>query len=100
MHFESTLRIAASTAVKAGAEELGMPAMPIISGAGHDACYMSRVAPTGMIFIPCEDGISNNEIENATCEDCGSDATSCGRWWSAPMVCRQAAAALSSNPGN
>ena len=61
-------------AVKAGAEELGMPAMPIISGAGHDACYMSRVAPTGMIFIPCEDGISHNEIENATREDCGAGA--------------------------
>ena len=59
-------------AVKAGAEELGMPAMPIISGAGHDACYMSRVAPTGMIFMPCEDGISHNEIENATRDDCGA----------------------------
>jgi N-carbamoyl-L-amino-acid hydrolase len=59
-------------AVKAGAEELGMPSMPIISGAGHDACYMSRVAPTGMIFIPCEDGISHNEIENATRGDCGA----------------------------
>ena len=59
-------------AVKAGAEELGHPAMPIISGAGHDACYMSRVAPTGMVFIPCEDGISHNEIENATRDDCGA----------------------------
>jgi N-carbamoyl-L-amino-acid hydrolase len=59
-------------AVKAGAEELGFASMPIISGAGHDACYMSRVAPTGMIFIPCEDGISHNEIENATREDCGA----------------------------
>ena len=49
-----------------------MPAMPIISGAGHDACYMSRVAPTGMVFIPCEDGISHNEIENATRDDCGA----------------------------
>jgi N-carbamoyl-L-amino-acid hydrolase len=33
---------------------------------------MSRVAPTGMVFIPCEDGISHNEIENATREDCGA----------------------------
>ena len=36
----------------------------IVSGAGHDACQMSHVVPTGMIFIPCENGISHNEIEN------------------------------------
>ena len=59
-------------AVKKGAEELGFSAMPIISGAGHDACYLSRVAPTAMVFIPCEDGISHNEIENATKEDCAA----------------------------
>jgi N-carbamoyl-L-amino-acid hydrolase len=59
-------------AVKKGAEELGFDAMPIISGAGHDACYLSRVAPTGMVFIPCEDGISHNEIENATKGDCAA----------------------------
>ncbi len=35
------------------------------SGAGHDACYVSKVAPTSMIFIPCVDGISHNEIEDA-----------------------------------
>jgi N-carbamoyl-L-amino-acid hydrolase len=59
-------------AVKKGAEELGFEAMPIISGAGHDACYLSRVAPTAMVFIPCEDGISHNEIENATKGDCAA----------------------------
>lgn len=59
-------------AVKKGAEELGFDAMPIISGAGHDACYLSRVAPTAMVFIPCEDGISHNEIENATKGDCAA----------------------------
>ena len=59
-------------AVKKGAEELGFDAMPIISGAGHDACYLSRVAPTAMVFIPCEDGISHNEIENATKDDCAA----------------------------
>jgi len=37
----------------------------MISGAGHDACYLSRVAPTSMIFIPCVDGISHNEVEDA-----------------------------------
>ncbi len=59
-------------AVKKGAEELGFEAMPIISGAGHDACYLSRVAPTAMVFIPCENGISHNEIENATKGDCAA----------------------------
>jgi len=59
-------------AVKKGAEELGLAAMPIISGAGHDACYLSRVAPTAMVFIPCEDGISHNEVENATKGDCAA----------------------------
>jgi N-carbamoyl-L-amino-acid hydrolase len=37
----------------------------IVSGAGHDACYMANVAPSAMIFIPCVDGISHNEIEDA-----------------------------------
>jgi N-carbamoyl-L-amino-acid hydrolase len=37
--------------------------MDIVSGAGHDAVYMSMLAPAGMIFIPCKDGISHNEIE-------------------------------------
>ena len=39
------------------------PAIDIISGAGHDACYISTVAPTSMIFIPCVKGISHNEAE-------------------------------------
>ncbi len=52
-------------AVRAAAEAAGLGHRDIISGAGHDACYISRVAPTGMIFIPCKDGISHNEIESA-----------------------------------
>ena len=43
----------------------GMKIMPVVSGAGHDAVYMARLAPAGMIFIPCKDGISHNEIEDA-----------------------------------
>ena len=43
--------------------------MDIVSGAGHDAIYMARIAPTSMIFVPCEGGISHNEIENAKPED-------------------------------
>lgn len=56
-------------AVRSGAETAGFSHMDIISGAGHDACYISRVAPTGMIFVPCENGISHNEAEEATPED-------------------------------
>jgi N-carbamoyl-L-amino-acid hydrolase len=51
--------------VAAAARKLGYSNMPVISGAGHDAVYMSRLAPAGMIFIPCKDGISHNEIEDA-----------------------------------
>jgi beta-ureidopropionase / N-carbamoyl-L-amino-acid hydrolase len=52
-------------AVAKAAEALGYSNMPAVSGAGHDAVYMARLAPAGMIFIPCKDGISHNEIESA-----------------------------------
>ena len=52
-------------AVRRGAETLGYSHMDAVSGAGHDAVYMARLAPAGMIFIPCKDGISHNEIEDA-----------------------------------
>ncbi|MBF5003095.1 Zn-dependent hydrolase [Diaphorobacter caeni] len=52
-------------AVRRGAETLGYSHMNAVSGAGHDAVYMARLAPAGMIFIPCKDGISHNEIEDA-----------------------------------
>ena len=55
-------------AVRKAAEAHGMSHRDIVSGAGHDACYISRVAPTSMVFIPCEDGISHNEVENTTPE--------------------------------
>jgi N-carbamoyl-L-amino-acid hydrolase len=56
-------------AVRVGADRFGFSHRDIISGAGHDAVYIAKVAPAGMIFVPCEDGISHNEIENATLED-------------------------------
>lgn len=59
-------------AVREGARLAGYSHRDIVSGAGHDAIFMAGVAPTGMIFIPCEDGISHNEIENVTQEDCAS----------------------------
>ncbi|AXE95561.1 Zn-dependent hydrolase [Paraburkholderia terricola] len=52
-------------AVKRGADTLGFSSMDVISGAGHDAVYLARVAPAAMIFVPCKDGISHNEIEDA-----------------------------------
>ncbi len=51
--------------VREGAQALGYTARNIVSGAGHDACYMSKVTPTAMIFVPCIGGISHNEIEDA-----------------------------------
>jgi N-carbamoyl-L-amino-acid hydrolase len=55
-------------AVRDAAESLGLSHMDIVSGAGHDACYIARVAPTGMIFVPCVDGLSHNEAEAITPE--------------------------------
>lgn len=52
-------------AVRKAADQHGLASMEIVSGAAHDAVYVSRVCPTGMIFIPCKDGISHNEIEDA-----------------------------------
>jgi beta-ureidopropionase / N-carbamoyl-L-amino-acid hydrolase len=52
-------------AVRDGARALGLSAMDVISGAGHDAVYLARIAPAAMIFVPCKDGISHNEIEDA-----------------------------------
>lgn len=51
-------------AVASGAAKFGYSSMEVVSGAGHDAVYMARLAPAGMIFIPCKDGISHNEIED------------------------------------
>jgi N-carbamoyl-L-amino-acid hydrolase len=50
------------------AEKLAIPHMDIASGAGHDARYLHYFCPTGMIFIPCKDGISHNEAEAVTPE--------------------------------
>jgi N-carbamoyl-L-amino-acid hydrolase len=58
--------------IAASAERNGFSTREIVSGAGHDAFYLARVAPSGMIFIPCEDGISHNPIESATREDCAA----------------------------
>lgn len=56
-------------AVDRAAAKLGLARMPIVSGAGHDACHVARITPAGMIFVPCAGGISHNETESATPSD-------------------------------
>ena len=56
---------ACMAAVRDAAQRLGYSHMDLISGAGHDAMYLSLVCPAAMIFVPCKDGISHNEIEDA-----------------------------------
>ena len=51
--------------IRRGAASRNLTVMDIVTGAGHDAVYMASVAPTAMIFVPCKDGISHNEIEDA-----------------------------------
>ncbi len=55
--------------VEQAAAKLGYPARKIISGAGHDAVYVSRSIPTAMIFTPCKDGLSHNEAESIEPEE-------------------------------
>ena len=54
--------------VRATAQKLGYSHMDIVSGAGHDSCYINRIAPTVMIMCPCVDGLSHNEAEEITPE--------------------------------
>ncbi len=61
-------------AVEQAAGALGVSHIRMPSGASHDAMYLSRVCPTGMIFVPCERGISHNEAENAKPADLAAGA--------------------------
>ena len=69
-HFDGTLVNAVETAAK----ELGYAHRRITSGAGHDACNLNTVMPAAMIFVPCKDGVSHNELEDATQSDCAAGA--------------------------
>ncbi|ETX16068.1 allantoate amidohydrolase [Roseivivax halodurans JCM 10272] len=51
------------SAVRDAAERLGYSHLDIVSGAGHDACWINQVAPTAMVMCPCVDGLSHNEAE-------------------------------------
>jgi N-carbamoyl-L-amino-acid hydrolase len=59
-------------AVRQAARATGHAARDIVSGAGHDACNIAAIAPAAMIFIPCADGISHNESERASQQDCAA----------------------------
>jgi N-carbamoyl-L-amino-acid hydrolase len=60
--------------VRQAAAKAGFATRDIVSGAGHDAVYVARVAPTTMIFVPCLGGISHNEAESTTFEQCAAGA--------------------------
>ena len=70
LHFETEL----VDAIRNTATGLGYKNMDMLSGAGHDAMNVARVAPTAMIFVPCKDGISHNEAESATPDDLAAGA--------------------------
>jgi len=60
--------------VKRGVALSGYSSREIVSGAGHDAAYISGVAPTAMIFVPCRGGVSHNEAEFSSKEQCAAGA--------------------------
>ncbi len=60
--------------VRIAATKAGFAARDIISGAGHDSAYVARVAPTTMIFVPCRGGISHNEAESTSFDECAAGA--------------------------
>jgi N-carbamoyl-L-amino-acid hydrolase len=60
--------------VRTAAKVSGYSSRDMISGAGHDAAYIARVAPAAMIFVPCKDGISHNEAESSSKEQCAAGA--------------------------
>jgi N-carbamoyl-L-amino-acid hydrolase len=61
-------------AVRHAASGLGLASRDIVSGAGHDAVHTAKVTPSAMIFVPCKDGLSHNEEESATFDDCAAGA--------------------------
>ena len=60
--------------VQRGAEQAGHSTREMVSGAGHDAAYIARVVPTTMIFVPCAGGISHNELESTSFDECAAGA--------------------------
>ena len=69
-HFDTKL----VDGVERAAGALGYAHRRITSGAGHDACNLNTIMPAAMVFVPCKDGISHNELEDATQSDCAAGA--------------------------
>ena len=69
-HFDPVM----TGAIAAAADRLSLPHRPMVSGAGHDAFHLATVVPTAMIFVPCKDGVSHNELESAKPEECAAGA--------------------------
>ena len=69
-HFDAKL----VDAVEQAAQALGYSHRRITSGAGHDACNLNTAMPAAMVFVPCKDGVSHNELEDATQADCTAGA--------------------------
>ena len=69
-HFDPKL----VSAVEDAARKLGFSHRRITSGAGHDACNLNTKIPAAMVFVPCKDGVSHNELEDATQADCSAGA--------------------------
>lgn len=68
-HFDPvTFNEGCVTAIRNAAERLGYSHMNIVSGAGHDACWINRLYPTAMVMCPCVDGLSHNEAEEISPE--------------------------------
>ena len=65
---------AVTAEIEAAAGALGLSHMRLFSGAGHDARQLASICPSGMIFVPCEKGVSHNEAENAAPEDLAAGA--------------------------
>ena len=61
-------------AVEHAADMLGYSHRRITSGAGHDSCNLNTKLPAAMVFVPCKDGVSHNELEDATQADCAAGA--------------------------
>ena len=62
------------SAVQSAVDELGLTNRRMVSGAGHDSCYVAAHCPTSMIFVPCEGGVSHNESESITPEQAANGA--------------------------
>jgi N-carbamoyl-L-amino-acid hydrolase len=61
-------------AVRHAATASGFTTRDMVSGAAHDAAHIARIAPAAMIFVPCRGGISHNEAEFTSKEQCAAGA--------------------------